>query len=289
MPRLVAGARAMSGPERVAVLIGLALLMGLAGLAGSVVGDIMPEIIVDLNGYASGLYVWVVTAHLFTFMAAAVMSLSLIEQFGGRRVLLAGAVVALAGAVLCGAAQTIQQLVAFRMLQGVGAGVCFGIFPQITRTGYLAPNLLARQSIPTVLVVVLVIAGFSGPQVGVWLVAHAPLVVPLITNASRWRWVFYVQALVAMVALILLWSALPRDRPAAPPRWTPIVRGALAAGACFLALLGSAWGQYIYSWQSWPTLGALVGAAALAALNLALGRFERRTGGLSQPARRIRE
>ncbi len=102
-------------------LAALMLTLLLEALDQTVVGTALPKISASLQGF--DLYTWVVTAYLLASTTMIPISAKLSDQFGRKWFLVGGAVIFLIGSALCGLAQTAIQLVIFRALQGLGAGI----------------------------------------------------------------------------------------------------------------------------------------------------------------------
>src|SRR5262245_12229968 len=107
------------------VLAGLMLTLLLAALDQTIVGTALPTIIAELHGFDR--YTWVVTSYLLTSTTMIPIVGKLSDQFGRKWFLVGGVVVFLAGSALCGASQTINQLILFRGIQGLGAGAIFAL------------------------------------------------------------------------------------------------------------------------------------------------------------------
>ena len=200
------GARRLHGVALVSVLAALMLTLLLEALDQTVVGTALPRIIGELNGFDR--YTWVVTAYLLGSVTVTPIVGKLSDQFGRKGFFVVGVILFLLGSFLSGAAQTIDQLIAFRALQGIGAGT--GIALVFTVVGDIfTPAERARWQ-----GIFASVYGFSsvvGPLVGGWLTDHGPLVNGFITDASRWRWVFYVNLPLGLIALIALLVYLPAN------------------------------------------------------------------------------
>ena len=129
------GGRRLRGIALISILAALMLTLLLEALDQTIVGTALPKIIGSLQGFDR--YTWVVTAYLLgsTTMIPIVGKLS--DQFGRKWFFVAGVILFLLGSVLSGASQTIDQLIAFRALQGIGAGV--GISLVFTVVGDIFP------------------------------------------------------------------------------------------------------------------------------------------------------
>ncbi|WP_406862725.1 MDR family MFS transporter [Streptomyces sp. HUAS MG47] len=239
-------------------LVGLMLGIVLGTLDGTIVGTALPTVAGELGGLDR--LSWVVTAYLLTAAVTTPLWGKLGDLRGRKGAYLSAVVVFLAGSVLSGLATTMDQLIAFRALQGVGAGgLMVGAFA-------LLGTLVPPQDSPRIQAVVgamLPVAFAGGPLLGGFLTDHL-----------SWRWAFYVNVPVGLAALLLAGLALRvrTERVRARIDWA----GALFLTTGILALtLAASWAGTTYAWTSPQILGlAAVGAAALAALVRAERRAE---------------
>jgi EmrB/QacA subfamily drug resistance transporter len=172
--------------------------------------------------------------------------------------LLVAVAIFLVGSALCGAAQSMAQLVAFRGIQGLGAG---GLFPLALATiGNLVPPR-DRGRYQGLIGAVFAAASIIGPAVG-----------GLIVDNASWRWIFYVNLPVGGVALAVIYVTMPRRTARREHSVDWLGAGVLAAGTSAL-LLGLVWGGRDFPWLSAHVEGALGVAAALLCL---FGLIERR-------------
>ncbi len=254
IPPASAGKR-LSGWALASVLAGLMLTLLLSALDQTIVGTALPKIIGDLHGFDR--YTWVVTAYLLASTTVIPIVGKLSDQFGRKWLLIGGIVIFLAGSVLSGASQAINQLIVFRGLQGLGAGFLMTLV--ITSVGDIfSPAERARWQ--GLFSGVLALASVIGPTVG-----------GLITDHATWRWVFYINLPIAMLALIALVIWLPSSISVRSTRyrgWSAVRRidfiGALtAAAATICLLLGLTWGGSTYPWASTQVIGMLSAAGVL--------------------------
>ncbi|WP_367821558.1 MDR family MFS transporter [Streptomyces sp. LMG1-1-1.1] len=250
----------MTGTQRARLpylaITGLMLGIVLGALDGTIVGTALPTVVGELGGLDR--LSWVVTGYLLTAAVTTPLWGKLGDLRGRKGSYLAAVAVFLAGSVLSGLAQTMDQLIAFRALQGVGAGgLMVGAFA-------LIGTLVSPEDSPRVQAV-------TGSMLPVAF-AGGPLVGGALTDHLSWRWAFYVNVPLGLAALLIVALALhvrtPRVR--APVDW----RGALllTTGVLALTLLAS-WAGTGHAWTS-PRILAL-GALAAASLVL-LVRVERR-------------
>jgi predicted MFS family arabinose efflux permease len=191
------------------------VLMGLvvAAFEGTVVTSAMPTIVRELGGMAA--YAWVFSAFLLASTLAVLVCGKLADAFGRRPVFVAGMALFLAGSALCGASTTFAELVAFRVLQGLGAGAIQPVAMVISADIY---TLEERAKIQGLFNAAWGVANVVGPIMGGWIVMHA-----------SWRWVFLVNVPVGVLAAALVVVSY-RD-PARTKRGPIGAQGALLAGA----------------------------------------------------------
>ncbi len=259
--------RRLRGFGLFSVLTALLLTLLLEALDQTVVGTALPKIIGALQGFDR--YTWVVTAYILASITMIPIVSKLSDQFGRKWFLLCGTVIFLVGSALSGASQNIDQLIAFRALQGLGAGI--GIALVNTVVGDIFPPA-ERAKWQALFGVVYGFSNLIGPTLGGWLTDHGPIISGLITDLTRWRWVFYINLPVGIIALIALLVYLPADiseRSSSYTGWAAVRRidflGAfLVAAATICLLLGLTWGSnQIYAWASPQVIGILAASAAL--------------------------
>jgi EmrB/QacA subfamily drug resistance transporter len=178
--------------ERRLVTLALFVATFLVALDTSVVSTAMPTVIGQIGGIQ--LYGWVFSAYLLTGTVTVPIYGKLADLFGRKPVFLAATAMFMVGSMLCGQAQTMEQLIVFRLVQGLGAG---GVLP-ITQTvlGDVFP-LEERARITGLFSTVWGVAGLLGPGIGGFLTEHV-----------SWRWVFYVNFPLCVLSMVLIWSFL---------------------------------------------------------------------------------
>jgi MFS family permease len=232
------------GFAMVLAMLALMLTLLLEALDQTIVGTAMPRVIGQLHGLDR--YTWAISTYLLASTTAIPIAGGLSDQFGRKRFLLGGTAVFLLGSMLCAAAQSIDQLIAFRAVQGAGAGT--GIVLVFAAVGDLAPPR-KRGAWFGMVNGVYVVSSVTGPALGGWLADHGPTLGTLVSEASRWRWVFCINLPLGLLALLGLAVCLPDDAPhAADDRGRPAARDIdmLGAALCALAtlslLFGLTWG-----------------------------------------------
>ncbi|SEH02269.1 drug resistance transporter, EmrB/QacA subfamily [Nonomuraea solani] len=239
-------------------VFGLMLGMFLAMLDGLIVGTALPTITGELGGLNR--LSWVVTAYLLATAATTPIWGKLGDLYGRKGTFMTAIVIFLAGSVLAGLSQDIGQLIAFRAVQGLGAGGL--MVGALSIIGVLVPP---RESgkVQSMVGAMMPVAFIGGPLLG-----------GLLTDHLSWRWTFYVNVPVGAVALLVvgLWIRPVGERVKAGIDYL----GAVLLTAAILALtLLASWGGITYAWTS-PQILAL-GAVAVACL-AAFVRTERRAG-----------
>src|ERR1700730_13034632 len=185
----------MSLPPRtkLAIMGAVLLTMFLASLDQTVVGTALPRIVTDLNG--SSLYAWVVTAYLLSSTVTVPIYGKFSDVFGRKVMLMIGVCLFLAGSWLSGAAQSMNQLVAFRAVQGLGAGA---LFPIVLATIGDLYSPRERGRFQGLFGAVFGLSFIVGPFIGGW-----------ITDHISWHWVFYVNVPFGVASLAVLAIVLP--------------------------------------------------------------------------------
>ncbi len=236
--------------ETLFTMLAVLLVMLLASLDQTIVGTAMPRIITDLQGFDR--YTWVTTAYLLTSTVMVPIYGKLSDLFGRKPIFLIGVVLFLIGSAASGASQSMNQLIAFRAFQGLGAAALLPIALAVIGDLFTPRERGKWQGVTGA---VFGISSVLGPTAGGW-----------ITDNSTWRWVFYVNLPIGIIALLVLIFLMPSLRSKSAGKASVDYLGAtfLILGTVPL-LLGFTWAGSTYPWLSWQVLSLFAGAAVFIA------------------------
>ena len=230
------------------VFLGVMLGMFLAALDQTIVSTALPTIVGDLGG-ANHLS-WVVTSYLLAATATTPLWGKLGDLFGRKYIFVICIVIFLIGSALCGISQNMLQLIAFRALQGLGGGGLM-VLAMAVIADVVPPRDRGRYQ------------GVVGAVFGVSSVV-GPLLGGFLVDNLNWRWVFYVNLPVGIVALFVIVTALKAKNPDVRPKIDYLGTLLLAAASTCLVLITSLGGT-TWAWNSIEVWGCAIGAAVLIA------------------------
>lgn len=239
----------MGTRTKVLVIAGTLLGLFTAAMDQTVVATSLPKIVADLGGF--GLFSWVGTGFLLASTTTVPIVGRLSDIFGRKPFFMLGIVVLLVGSALSGSSQNIEQLIAFRVIQGFGAGMIMSI--AFTIVGDVFPPAERGR--------------WMGLMSGVFATASVlgPLIGGTLTDHAQWRWVFYINLPMGGVALALLAFGMPRLRPPTTPKID--YRGlVLLCATTVPMLLAFSWAGNRYAWASPEVIGFLTWSVVALAL-----------------------
>src|SRR5271154_3422006 len=228
------------------VFAGLMLVLFLAALDQTIVATALPTIVGDFGGLNH--ISWVVTAYLLAQTAVTPLYGKLGDMYGRKVVLQSALVVFLIGSALCGLSQSLDELIAFRALQGLGGGGLI-VSAQAAIGDVVPPRERGRYT------------GLFGAVFGLASIA-GPLLGGFLTTNLSWRWIFYVNLPLGVLGLFVLAATLPSA--SARVHHTIDYLGIVLLGAGLSALvLTASLGGTTYAWGS-PEIVALAIGGVLA-------------------------
>ena len=231
----------LSSGRSAGLLAALLIALLLGALDIFIVVTALPSIANSLNDVNG--QVFVISGYLIAQTVAIPLFGKLSDRYGRRSFFLLGLGIFLVGSVLAGLSQNLNELVAFRAVQGVGSGAFFTVVFSIVAEVF-PPEAAAR------------VAGLLSGVFGVAIV-FGPLIGSYIVDHTTWRWIFFVNLPIGFVAVGLVLATLPNIRPTGAKREFDVLGSALLAiwvGALIFALVETSHG---WAWTDAKTLGLL--------------------------------
>lgn len=226
--------------EIMVVMTSLMLVMLLAALDQTIVATALPRIAIDLHGLNR--LSWVATAYLLTSAITTPIYGKISDMMGRKKIFQAAIVIFLVGSVLCGLSQSMTQLIAARALQGIGAGGLISLVLAIVGD-VIPPRQRGRYM------------GYFGAVFGISSVA-GPLLGGFLTDSLSWRWIFFVNLPIGIIALSAVASRL--HLPVYRLRHKIDYLGAALLSASSVSLLlATVWGGNTYAWKSTQIISLL--------------------------------
>jgi len=237
----------LTSRQKFLLMNSLMLTMFISALDGSIMATALPHILADLGGFK--LLSWITTVYLLTSTVTVPLVGKLSDMFGRKPFILAGIAIFVAASAACGAAPTMPFLIVVRGIQGIGGGILFGcvfatlgdLFTPIQRAKYMGYFIGSFT-----------LASLTGPTLGGFL-----------TDGPGWRWCFYINLPVGILASTFIWRNLPFTRKGGTLSSIDFLGALLLSGATICALLGLVWAQADYGWTSGFTIGLFVGGAIM--------------------------
>lgn len=235
------------------ILLGVILAMFLSALDQTIVSTAMPQIVGELNGFTH--LSWVFTVYMLSSTVTVPIYGKLSDIFERRSLYILGIVIFLLGSALSGMSQGMMQLIMFRAVQGIGAGAI--MVNSITVIGDIFPPA-ERGKWQGLIGGVFALAGIGGPLLGGW-----------ITDHFSWRWIFYINLPLGILASVVLASAMPKIVHKIKDRSIDFLGAFLIASGLLPLLLALVLGGSEYDWGSWQIL-LLFGVAIISLFAFAI-------------------
>jgi EmrB/QacA subfamily drug resistance transporter len=224
--------------NRTIVLIGLIIAMFFSALDGTIVGTAMPKIVGDLGGLS--MMTWLTTAYLLTSTTVVPIAGKLADLLGRKTVYVTGLIIFMAGSALCGMAHNMTELIIYRGIQGIGGGIMMPMAMIVIGDLFTGKE---RAKFQGVFGAIYGLASVIGPQIGGWIV-----------DSLNWKWVFYINLPVGILATIFIAIGLQGRKNTGPIYFDIAGMFTMIVGVVSL-LLALSFGGKDYAWDSWQILG----------------------------------
>jgi EmrB/QacA subfamily drug resistance transporter len=212
----------LSHRQKMEILFAVMLGLFLGALDQTIVGPALPTIATDLHG--NDLYVWAITIYLLTSTISVPFWGKLSDIYGRKPIFMIGIGIFLIGSALSGLSQSMEMLIVFRGIQGIGAGALFPVALAIIGDMFTPQERGKYQ-------------GLFGAVFGIAFIV-GPLVGGFLTEQVSWHWIFYVNIPIGIVALVVIQRLLPTVKTARATRNFDILGGAIFTVAISFLLIG---------------------------------------------------
>jgi EmrB/QacA subfamily drug resistance transporter len=225
------------------------LTMALAAMDTTIVATAVPQIVGSIGGFS--IFSWLFSIYLLTQTVTIPVYGKLADLYGRKPVLLVGIVVFLVGSAFCSAAWSMVALIAFRALQGIGAGAIQATVQTVAGDLY---SLRERGRVQGWLSSVWAMAAVAGPTLG-----------GLFADYASWRWIFLINLPIGAVALTLIVRFLHEGRAPGRRHRIDYAGSALILASCGLLVFALLQGGVAWAWSSPASIACFAGVAVLVA------------------------
>jgi EmrB/QacA subfamily drug resistance transporter len=227
-------------------VIGLMLGLLLAALDQTIVSTAMATILGEFGGLDK--FVWVYTAYLITSVTGMPIFGKLSDMYGRKYFYLGGLVIFMIGSALCGTAQSMEQLILYRAIQGIGGGALMPIVFTIVFDIFPAEKRGKMQ-------------GLFGAMFGISSVL-GPLAGAFFTDYVNWRWCFYINLPLGIISFFMIMATYHESKQRTKQKidWVGTI---IMVGAILCLVFGLELGGKEYAWNSLPIVGLLAGFVIL--------------------------
>jgi len=237
----------LTSRQKFLVMNSLMMAMFISALDQSIVATATPHILADLGGFK--LLSWVFTIYLLASTVTVPLVGKLSDMFGRKPFILSGIALFVVASAACGAAPSMLTLIIARGVQGIGGGILFGcvfatlgdLFTPLERAKYMGYFIGSFT-----------LASLVGPTVGGFL-----------TDGPGWRWCFYINLPVGLIASAFIWVNLPFTKKGGRLADVDFIGAALLSTATVSVLLGLVWSHTEFGWMSVETIGLFAVGVAL--------------------------
>ncbi|WP_256757983.1 DHA2 family efflux MFS transporter permease subunit [Cohnella sp. WQ 127256] len=239
-----------TGSKKGLIVIAMALGLLMSSLDNTIVASCISKLSEDFNVFDK--ISWVFTAYMLAATSTMLVFGKMSDIFGRKLFYLIGIGLFLVGSALCGVAQSVDQLIFFRVIQGIGSGALFPISFTIIYTIFKDPKDAAKMA--GVFGAIFGLSSVAGPQLGSFIADHL-----------GWRWNFYVNVPIGLASMIVLMIALKETRSESKPKIDYIGTVLLIITTVSL-MLALEWGGKDYAWSSWQIISLFATAVIMGTL-----------------------